>query len=791
MDDAKKALETAKANAKTTEQMNNSIEFYKTLGLKQDEIDRLMALTTESRTGQGTHNVNDKGTLQANYSGLNELTSINADAFQLNKLEESIQLIKKYNTIRTEIGMEPIAVNIQSMVEAALAANFNEYMWANSFKIDHIATANNNGENIGVNYDSKQDCFETMYYQEKQIYDWQAEGKAALKLELPRDNEDFQYKHNGEVITRTEYNTLLRNYVAEKFKEKNGREMNSNDYQTGHYTNYIDPDFKSVGIAVSGTPYDISSKNDHDNPNYVDYGLYGTYYTTSIRFSGGSEAQPDRWNPGHKNLIMSVEDFEKAFTEYKNKVDNLGQAVADAQRAFDMANSKLKFMQERSLPGLNNTIANADKKIGEVTDAISGLEAEVAKLDVTKKEAEAKANEAQKVVDAHAQTVADKEQEVKNAEADVTKANDAKNDADKAVSNAEKDLETAKAGVKSANDELAKAQTRLEELKALLEGGTSEAYETAKAEFAKAKDAKDAADAKLAEAEQAKAEADKALAEANDARGKAQKAYDAVAEELKSAKSDLEAKQEALDKATEKAEEADAELADAQAKAEEIVKAQEAADKAKIDLEKAQKAYDSAKENSSAAQIVLSSKQDALKKANEAVAVAKDALDGANETVSKLTDDYNAIKGEHEKAMSEKDKLTKAMLSAQAKKEAYEKAISDRDTLTKEVEELTVALKQASKDVTTNSTFVGAAKMQLDSAKKDYEVDLENYTIINKKAEAEKAAAEKKKTEELKAQQATAQTGIDLGLAPTMAAFAGSLSTAAYILVKKKRRENK
>ena len=82
---------------------------------------------------------------------------------------------------------------------------------------------------------------------------------------------------------------------------------------------------------------------------------------------------------------MSVEDFEKAFTEYKNKVDNLGQAVADAQRAFDMVNSKLKFMQERSLPGLNNTIANADKKIGEVTDAISGLEAEVAKLDTTKK----------------------------------------------------------------------------------------------------------------------------------------------------------------------------------------------------------------------------------------------------------------------------------------------------------------------------------------------------------------------------------------------------------------------
>ena len=363
--------------------MNNSIEFYKTLGLKQDEIDRLMALTTKSRTGQGTHNVNDKGTLQANYSGLSELTSINADAFQLNKLEESIQLIKKYNTIRVGIGMEPIAVNVQSMVEAALAANFNEYMWVNSHKIDHIATANNNGENIGVSYDSRLDCFETMYYQEKQIYDWQAEGKATLKLELPRDYDDFQYKHNGEVITRTEYNTLLRNYVAEKFKEKNGREMNSNDYQTGHYTNYIDPDYKSVGIAVSGTPYNVSNDNGVSRPT-----AYETYYTTSIRFSGGSEAQPDRWNGNHANLIMSVEDFEKAFTEYKNKVDNLGQAVADAQRAFDMANSKLKFMQERSLPGLNNTIANADKKIGEVTDAISGFEAEVANLKTDKENAE-------------------------------------------------------------------------------------------------------------------------------------------------------------------------------------------------------------------------------------------------------------------------------------------------------------------------------------------------------------------------------------------------------------------
>ena len=774
------ALETAKANAENAEQMNNSIEFYKTLGLEQSEIDRLMALTTKSRTGQGTHNINDKGTLQANYSGLSELTSINADAFQLNKLEESIQLIKKYNTIRAENGLKPAEVNIQSMVEAALAANFNEYMWCNKYNIDHISSANGNGENLGVSYNSQQDCFETMYYQEKDIYDWINE---AMDKKIGLENESDSYGGNPWVAME---NKKVEIYVGEKFKAKYGREMKTaagQDYQFGHYLNYC-TEYGSVGIAVSGTPLDVSQEKDKDNPNYVSYSKYETYFTTSVRFSNSDTSAP--YAGTHKNLIMSVEDFEKAFTEYKNKVDNLGQAVADAQRAFDMANSRLKFMQERSLPGLNNTIANADKKIDEVTGAIAGLEAEVANLKTDKENAEAKVADAQKVVDAHAQTVADKEQEVKNAEADVTKAYDAKNDADKAVSNAEKDLEMAKAGVKSANEELAKAQARLKELKALLEGGTSEAYETAKAEFAKAKDAKDAADAKFAEAKQAKDEADKALAEANDARDKAQKAYDAVAEELKSAKSDLEAKQEALKGATKKAEKADAELADAQAKAEEIAKAQEAADKAKADLEKAQKAYDSAKENSSAAQIVLSSKQDALAKANEAVNAAKAELDGANETVSKLAGSYESIKGEHEKAMSEKDKLTKAMLSAQAKKDAYEKAISDRDALSKEVEELTLALKQASKDVTANSTFVGAAKMQLDSAKKDYEVDLENYTIINKKAEAEK-----KKTEELKAQQATAQTGIDLGLSPTMAAFAGSLSTAAYILVKKKRRENK
>ena len=711
---------------------------------------------------------------------IHQKISINADAFQLNKLEESIQLIKKYNAIRAEIGKEPVAVNIQSMIEAALAANFNEYMWVNRYNIDHIDTANGNGENLGVSYDSRQDCFDTMYYQEKDIYDWVSE---AMDKKVGLENETDSY---GNIWLAME-NKDVEAYVGEKFKAKYGREMSTaagQDYQIGHYMNYR-TGYNSVGIAVSGTPYNVSSANGVNRPT-----AYETYYTTSVRFSYASNTRPT--SGGHANLIMSVEDFEKAFAEYKNKVDNLGQAVADAQRAFDMANSKLKFMQERSLPGLNNTIANADKKIGEVTDAISGLEAEVANLKTDKENAETKVTEAQKVVDAHAQTVADKEQEVKNAEADVTKANNAKDAADKAVSNAEKDLEMAKAGVKSANDELAKAQARLDELKALLKGGTSEAYETAKAEYAKAKDAKAVADAKLAEAEQAKAEADKALAEANDVRDKAQKAYDAVAEELKSAKSDLEAKQEALDKATEKAEKADAELADAQAKAEEIVKAQEAADKAKSELEKAQKAYNSAKENSSAAQIVLSSKQDALAKANKAVNAAKAELDGANETVSKLTESYESIKGEHEKAMSEKDKLTKAMLSAQAKKETYEKAISDRDALSKEVEELTLTLKQASKDVTTNSTFVGAAKMQLDSAKKDYEVDLENYTIINKKAEAEKAEEDKKKNEGATTtvvESVNPQTGLDLGIAPTMAAFAGSISTAVYILGKKKKEE--
>ena len=64
----------------------------------------------------------------------------------------------------------------------------------------------------------------------------------------------------------------------------------------------------------------------------------------------------------------------------------------------------------------------------------------------------------------------------------------------------------------------------------------------------------------------------------------------------------------------------------------------------------------------------------------------------------------------------------------------------------------------------------------------EFEFEFQLRLSFQAEEEDKKKAEEEKK----KAEQATAQTGINLGLAPEMAAFAGSIATAVYVLVRKK-----
>ena len=81
---------------------------------------------------------------------------------------------------------------------------------------------------------------------------------------------------------------------------------------------------------------------------------------------------------------------------------------------------------------------------------------------------------------------------------------------------------------------------------------------------------------------------------------------------------------------------------------------------------------------------------------------------------------------------------------------------------------------------------VEAANAKLSLAQTGYDKAKAEYTTVNDKFQAEEEAKKKAEEEKKKAEQATAQTGIDLGLAPTMAGFAGSIATAIYVLVRKK-----
>ena len=154
----------------------------------------------------------------------------------------------------------------------------------------------------------------------------------------------------------------------------------------------------------------------------------------------------------------------------------------------------------------------------------------------------------------------------------------------------------------------------------------------------------------------------------------------------------------------------------------------------------------------------------------------------------KKVDEANEIKKKVSEMQSEIEELGKkeAELEAKNGKVKSLKAMkAEKEQLAVDIEELNDLIGGIEDSIPELEAKVEEANAKLALAQTGYDKAKAEYTTVNDKFQAEEA---KKKAEEekKKAEQATAQTGINLGLAPEMAAFAGSIATAVYVLVRKK-----
>lgn len=454
-------------------------------------------------------------------------------------------------------------------------------------------------------------------------------------------------------------------YWTEKEMYEKGE---TNPSKIGHYTNLRDSanNYSVIGIAV------------HDRVMNED-GTFKNYSTVSQTFNTTLET-----GDGKENFVYSVEEYEKLFTDYYNKLHAQLNGEEAAKKALEEAKAGL---------------ADAVK----VVDAASKT-ASTAKdnLDV----AAGKTNEQQGIVDGFQaqldqlnQELAQKQQEAAKAEEDFQKLSAEMNELNEQTQAAERYMNSRKTAVANAEKVLAekKADT---EAKSVLLDEAADAYQKLTGERASGKlPTKEEADQMLADANAQKAEAEKALA---DAKAKEQEKLQALAVTNEKVGEALKAVAEKEGILTEKTDSYQAIFRalvdDRDQKKEALTASQNNLTDAKNTLDRYAQAYKDAEAE--------------YEKGSAELNAAYERMQAAQADYDFKLTAHNISKNVYETAKAGYDEAVAAILPLREAKTEYDKAVADRKTQEGKVED-------AEKDIVAKEALATAIQKVMEAAKKD------------------------------------------------------------------------
>lgn len=454
-------------------------------------------------------------------------------------------------------------------------------------------------------------------------------------------------------------------YWTEKELAENGE---TGQLEIGHYQN-LKRHAQSAGVIGLAV---------HDRVMNED-GTFKNYSTVSQTFNYTTVT-----GDGEENFVYSVEEYEKLFMDYYNKLHAQLNGEEAAKKALEEAKA-----------GLADAVKVVDAASKTATTAKDNLDA-----------AAGKTNEQQGIVDGFQaqldqlnQELAQKQQEAAKAEEDFQKLSTEMDELNEQAQAAERYMNSRKTAVANAEKVLAekKADT---EAKSVLLDEAADAYQKLTGERASGKlPTKEEADQMLADANAQKAEAEKALADAKAKEQEKLQALDAANTEVNHALNEVAAKQGIC---TEKKENSQAIfralVEDRDQKKEALTASQNNLTDAKNTLDRYAQAYKDAEAK--------------YEKGSAELNAAYERMQAAQADYDFKLAAHNISKNVYETAKAGYEEAVAAILPLREAKAAYDKAVADRKTQEAKVED-------AEKDIVAKEALAAAIQKVMEAAKKD------------------------------------------------------------------------
>ena len=387
---------------------------------------------------------------------------------------------------------------------------------------------------------------------------------------------------------------------------------------------------------------------------------------------------------GEENFVYSVEEYEKLFMDYYNKLHAQLNGEETAKKALEEAKA-----------GLADAVKVVDAASKTATTAKDNLDAATLDVDCQQDTVDG----IQSILGEMNQELAQKQQEAAKAEEDFQKLSTEMDELNEQAQAAERYMNSRKTAVANAEKVLAEKKTDTEAKSVLLDEA-ADAYQKLTGERASGKlPTKEEADQMLADANAQKAEAEKALA---DAKAKEQE------------------KLQALAVANEKVGEALKAVAEKEGILTEKTDSYQAIFRALVDdRDQKKEALTTSQNNLTDAKNTLDRYAQAYKDAEAKYEKGSAELNAAYERMQAAQADYdfklaahNISKNVYETAKASYEEAVAAILPLREAKAAYDKAVADRKTQEAKVED-------AEKDIVAKEALATAIQKAMEAAKKD------------------------------------------------------------------------
>lgn len=588
-------------------------------------------------------------------NGIEDYTHLGdpTDATYIDNVLAALDMIDQLNAIRESEGLDPVKVSLGAMVESAFYANW-------SAETGTIGHGNNSGyphqwgsgswaENAAWGYaaeDGDGDFFTGWYYQEKADYTQQAQTDPKTgKVYQPHAKDDERY-------------------------------------QTGHYLNVINRNWKYTGMAYTPSgSYGTTAVNDFSSGNALGgrTGKDKTYTTDQLRdlIAQAREEGVQKYEFKNGGVVYiesetdaQIAELESKLTDLRTQLSGAQKTAASAQTTLDDATTALKTAQTNldaigERPTDESLQTAYDEALAEYQEAVAAQETAEDELEETK------ADVADKVAKLTGQQ-ATLESQLKEAQGQIDGLKEATASALSDLEEAEKDNE------------------------AVINAG--EAYRTAKA---------NAEAARAAEAE-------------------AQKTVDALSDAI----NELEGKVKAAQTDVDKAQAAYDAAGPTEQQKQDLASAEQALADAKAELERLTDARDEAKGLAEAAKKAAEDNDELIEKLASQIAEQQALIDDADEKLPAATakaDAWTAVFEQQDAESIVKDGFAGTTDDAEvagalaAAHSAYEAKLEELETAKAKLEAAEEALEAAKADKETTAEELAAAEADYAMAKEAYD----------------------------------------------------------------------